>query len=75
MPSGGLRRQGAGGRAVAAAAGVAVHAARAAAMLLLLAPIALVIFLSFGADSYSTHPAQAAIRCAGTRTRSSSPSS
>lgn len=53
---GGLRRHGPGRRTAAAASGIAVGASRAAAVLLLLAPIGLVIFLSFGADSYSTIP-------------------
>ena len=53
---GGLRRRGAGRRTAAAAGGIAVGASRVAAVLLLLAPIGLVIFLSFGADSYSTIP-------------------
>ena len=53
---GGLRRQGVGAKTATAAADAAVAAMRAAAILLLLGPIALVIFLSFGADSYSTIP-------------------
>lgn len=53
---GGLRRRGAGRRTAAAAGGIAVGASRVAAVLLLLAPIGLVIFLSFGADAYSTIP-------------------
>ena len=51
-----LKRQGIGAKAIDALGIGTVHAAQAAAILLLLGPIALVIFLSFGADAYSTIP-------------------
>ncbi len=52
----GHRRQGIAVRAADALGIGIVHAARTAAMLLLLGPIGLVIFLSFGADAYTTIP-------------------
>ncbi len=53
---GGLRRQTRAAKATDALGSAAVFGARGAAILLLLGPIALVIFLSFGADAYSTIP-------------------